>query len=124
MVRMPQPDSVLIAVIAAVPGTVGAWLAYQAATRQRRREARLESRKVDSEAFGRAEAIYKGAIDTLEEQVKDLQQRDREKARELRRVERRNAQLTRAIVELGGTVPPMEAMGSESGRTTTEGTGR
>jgi TolA-binding protein len=115
-------QGVLIAAIAAVPGTIGALLAYRAATSTRRREARSEARRVDSEAFARAETIYKGAIDQLEEQIHDLQdraketgtelrrleQRDREKTAELAVLKRRNAQLTQAIVDLGGTVPPVK----------------
>lgn len=105
---MPTGDNLWVAAIAAIPGTAGAWLAFKAATNQRRRETRAETLRVDSEAFSRAETIYKGAIDQLEEQVKDLQERDRERSKELAKLERRNGQLTRAIIDLGGTVPPME----------------
>jgi len=111
-------DNVLIATLAAAPGIAGAYLAYKAATGQSRRDARIEARKVDSEAFDRAANIYREAIDQLQEQVKeqqvelkDLQERDRTRERELTALRRRNAQLERAIAAIGGTVPPMEGRG-------------
>jgi hypothetical protein len=93
-------DGIFIATIAAIPGSTGAWFAYRAATSQRRREVKLETRKVDSEAFDRAQQIYQQAIDQLQEQVKDLQRSDTAKGRRI-------AQLEGAIRDLGGSVPPV-----------------
>ncbi|MDQ3765580.1 MAG: hypothetical protein M3460_30390 [Actinomycetota bacterium] len=68
------PTVVTVVATGIVPLFVAA-LSYRQATRANRQTAALETRKVDAEAFGHAQAIYKDAINTLKAELAEARAR-------------------------------------------------
>lgn len=72
--------AVTVAALAGVPALAAAWYTYRASTRAATAQAEaarmatnLESRKVDQEAYDRAQAIYEKALAEAEKQAERMQ---------------------------------------------------
>jgi hypothetical protein len=105
-------NAVAVAAIAAIPGSVAAWLAYKQATKVAAAAGAAEVRKVEAGAYERARKLYEAGIEQLEEQVRrmreqlateqDVSNRLRNQVNELEAtVGRLRAQLIRAGIDLG-----------------------
>jgi len=65
-------EAIVIAVVAALPGLVGAYFAYRQSTKASEKAAKTETLKVEAGAYERARRLYEDGIRQLEEQVRRL----------------------------------------------------
>jgi IS1 family transposase len=109
-------ETVLASVLAALfTAGLPAFFTYRTARTAQEKTNQLERSKVDAAAFDRAKVIYDSTIDEVQQRCTRTEAENetlRERVAVLRRNETklyaRNAVLARAIVDLGGTLPPWE----------------
>lgn len=70
--------SVLITIIAAIPGLGAAYLAYRQAVKAADTSSKNATLKIESEAYNRAKTLYESAIKQLEDQIGRLRDQVRD----------------------------------------------
>jgi hypothetical protein len=65
-------EAITIAIVAGVPGLIGAYLAYRQSSKAAEKAAMNEAMKVESGAYERAKSLYENGIKQLESQVERL----------------------------------------------------
>lgn len=80
-------QSILASIVTGLVPLAVAALAYRQARSASRISTDLESRKIDAEAYSRAQAIYRDAIETLESQLRSARDRITELERRLAELE-------------------------------------
>jgi len=93
-------DAVMIAVVAGVPGLIGAYLAYRQSSKAAEKAAMTEAAKVESGAYDRAKSLYENGIKQLEAQIERLH-------RQLVIEQEVSAKLRDQVMELETTVAAM-----------------
>lgn len=100
---------VLAALVTAFAALVGSFLTYRSSTKANRATAENEGKKVDAEAFDRAQRIYKESIAELEAHVDRLEKRCGEIQTLLEQTQEENVELKAAMNNMQSEIRALRA---------------